>query len=215
MSAAASISISVLPERTKSRLLELVKRHGTMTAQEIAQKLEISVPAARRHLCDLQDQGLIESRTERPAGRGRPQHVFVLSDLGETAFPKTYSSLCVDVLRQVEAVFGSGAVMKIFEGRNVDLAQHLHAKLPKHVPLEMRLEILTSHLSQLGFDAVIEADGEHLYLVQRNCPNLTVAKQFKELCHAELELYSSILEQPIQREKTIACGQGVCRYRIS
>lgn len=215
MTAAASISISVVPERTKSRLLELIKRHGTLTAQEIAQKLEISVPAARRHLCDLQDQGLIESRTERPSGRGRPQHVFALSDLGETAFPKTYSSLCVEVLRQVESLFGSGAVMRIFEGRNADLAAQLHATLPQQYPLEMRLELLTSHLCQLGFDAIIESDGEHLYMIQRNCPNLTVARQFKELCHAELQLYSAILGRAIEREKTIACGQGVCRYRIA
>jgi len=42
-------------ERTKTRLLELVKRHGAQTAQDLAQRLDVSVPAARRHLSDLQE----------------------------------------------------------------------------------------------------------------------------------------------------------------
>lgn len=213
-SARSGVPLPPVPERTKSKLLELVKRCGPMTAQDLACKLEISVPAARRHLFDLQEQALIESRTERPSGRGRPQHVFALTERGEAAFPKTYANLCLDVLKQVQQMFGSDAVLHVLEARNVELTERWREHLPEHLPLTVRLERLTTLLNTLGFDAMVETDGDSLFLVQRNCPNLTVARQHRELCAAELTMYQSVLGTDLCRELTIACGQGTCRYRI-
>lgn len=203
------------PERTKQRLLDLLKRHGTLTAQALASSLAVSVPAARRHLQDLQDQGLIEAHTERPGGRGRPQHVFGLTERGEAAFPKTYSTLCVDVLRHVEGLFGEGAVMQVFDARSAELAGTLRAELPLGLALEERVRWFAARLSGVGFDAVVEPgpDGTW-YLVERNCPNLTVARQYQELCTSELGLFVDVLGVPVLRETRIACGQGGCRYRI-
>ena len=202
------------PERTKSRLLELVKRHGPLTAQDLAQRLEVSVPAARRHLGDLQEQELIVCRTERPGGRGRPQHVFTLSDRGEAAFPKTYSTLCVDVLRHIESLFGEGAVLRVLDARNVELAGRLHDELATCESLGERVQALAARLDEQGFDTTVEQEGEVWYLTERNCPNLTVARQYPQLCESELGLYLQVLDVPVRRDRRIACGQAACRYRI-
>lgn len=203
-----------VPERTKVRLLELVRRHGPQTAQDLATRLEVSVPAARRHLGDLQEQGLLQARTERPGGRGRPQHVFSLTEQGEAAFPRTYSGLCVDVMRHVENLFGEGAVLKVLDARNVEIAQRMRAELPDGLPLAERVQRLTVLLTEMGFDPVVEQDGPDLVLTQRNCPNLTVARQYAQLCGAELNLYAELLGASVVRETRIVCGQGACRYRI-
>ncbi|WP_216323301.1 helix-turn-helix transcriptional regulator [Deinococcus aestuarii] len=218
MTAAATLPAAPLPpapERTKQRVLELLKRHGTLTAQALASGLSVTVPAARRHLQDLQEQGLIEARTERPGGRGRPQHVFGLTERGEAAFPKTYSTLCVDVLRHVEGLFGEGAVLQVFDARSAEMAAGLRAELPAGGPLEERVRHLASRLCGAGFDAVVESgpDGAW-YIVERNCPNLTVARQYGELCASELAMFVNVLGVPVTRETRIACGQGACRYRI-
>lgn len=207
-----------LTERTKHKLLDLVKRHGPLTAQDLAARLEVSVPATRRHLGDLQDQGLVEARTERPSGRGRPQHVYALTERGEGAFPKTYSGLCVDVLRHVAALFGEGAVTQVLASRTAEQAQVLGAELPESLPPHLRAEVLARHLSEQGYDAVVdrvvEGGQETLYLVERNCPHLAVARQFPELCAAELTLYEGLLGTAVTRETRISCGQGSCRYRV-
>ncbi|EYB67343.1 transcriptional regulator [Deinococcus phoenicis] len=204
-----------VPERTKHRLLELLKRHGPQTVQDLAAHLGMSVPGARRHLGDLQEQGLIEARTERPGGRGRPQYVFLLTDRGEAAFPKTYSTLCVDVLRHLEALFGEGAVLQVLDARSVELAGRLQADLPATLPLEERLRGLAAWLTEAGFDAVVEGGEDGVwFIVERNCPNLTVARQYPQLCRSELGLFVQVLGLPVTRETRIACGQGSCRYRI-
>ncbi|MFD2609872.1 helix-turn-helix transcriptional regulator [Deinococcus taklimakanensis] len=203
-------------ERTKRRLLDLVKRHGPQTAQDLAARLEISIPAARRHLCDLQEQGLVEARVEKPGGRGRPQHVFALTDRGEAAFPKTYSLLCVDVLRHVQSLYGEGAVLRVLDARNAEIAARLAPELCGSA-LPERLELLAQRLTEMGFDARLERDPVEpgvWFLVQHNCPNLTVARQYQDLCAAELDLYGALLGVPVVRESRIACGQSTCRYRI-
>ncbi|GMA14564.1 transcriptional regulator [Deinococcus metallilatus] len=203
------------PERTKHRLLELLKRHGPQTVQDLAGHLGMSVPGARRHLGDLQEQGLVEARTERPGGRGRPQHVFLLTDRGEAAFPKTYSTLCVDVLRHVQELYGEGAVLQVLDARSAELAGRLQADLPATLPLEERVQRLGTWLMGAGFDAVVEpGEGGAHYIVKRNCPNLTVARQYPELCLSELHMFVEVLGVPVTRETRIACGQGSCRYRI-
>ncbi|MVN85346.1 MarR family transcriptional regulator [Deinococcus sp. HMF7620] len=214
MTATLTLPPPASTERTKTRLLELVKRHGPQTAQDLAARLEVSIPAARRHLCDLQDQGLLESRTERPGGRGRPQHVFALTDRGEAAFPKTYSSLCVDVLRHIEALYGAGAVLEVLGARNTEIAGRLRPELPAAAPLGERVQTLVAHLTEHGFDAAAyEIDGQW-HLIQHNCPNLTVARQYAQLCAAESTLYAELLGVPVARDTRIACGQGTCHYRI-
>ncbi|MCD0157149.1 metalloregulator ArsR/SmtB family transcription factor [Deinococcus sp. 6GRE01] len=203
------------PERTKTRLLELVKRHGAQTAQDLAQGLEISVPAARRHLCDLQEQGLVEARTERPGGRGRPQHVYALTERGEAAFPKTYSSLCVDVLRHIESLFGGEALLKVLDARNAEIAGRFRSELAGDLPLGERVQNLVRRLNEHGFDAsAVQDERGQWTFTQHNCPNLTVARQYSQLCSAEITLYGDLLGVPVTRETRIACGQGSCRYRV-
>ncbi|PTA68129.1 helix-turn-helix transcriptional regulator [Deinococcus arcticus] len=201
-------------ERTKTRLLDLVKRHGPQTAQDLAARLEVSIPAARRHLCDLQEQGLLEARTERPGGRGRPQHVFALTERGEAAFPKTYSSLCVDVLRHIETLYGEGAVLEVLGARNAEIAARLRPEMPLGRPLAERLQALVARLNEHGFEATASREEAGWTLTQHNCPNLTVARHYAQLCAAELSLYTELLQVPVTRETRIACGQGRCHYRV-
>lgn len=199
-------------DRTKMRVLSLLKSRRCTTTQSVAEALDISVPAARKHLSDLVEAGLIEAETQRPGGRGRPQHVYRLSEQGEAQFPKSYASLCVDVLQHLERLFGEGAVMRVMDARRATIASEWSHRLSGE-PRE-RLAQLTELLKASGYDArTYEEDGV-LYLEQGNCPGLDVARRYDELCTAELELYRELLGAPVRRETRIACGAPSCRYRI-
>ncbi|MFC4428006.1 helix-turn-helix transcriptional regulator [Deinococcus navajonensis] len=213
-----------LPERTKTRVLDLIKRHGPQTAQDLAARLDVSIPAARRHLGDLLEQGLLEARIEKPGGRGRPQHVFALTERGEAAFPNTSSGLCVDVLRHLRELFGQGAVLQVLDARNQALGEQLSVELEEAATLGERVERLAVQLTALGFEATshretsLHEDGassEVWVLTQTHCPHLPVARQYQELCASELTLYRDLLGVAVTRDSRIACGQGCCRYRIA
>lgn len=213
---AAELDPGTPPERTKTRLLELLKRHGPQTAQDLAGRLQITSPAARRHLTDLQAQGLVQAQVEKPGGRGRPQHVFGLTEHAEErTFPRTYASLCLDVLESVSELYGRDAADQVLQARSDRLETLLRELLPPEMPLAEKLRHLTGVLTELGFAPHLEREGEHWVLVQGNCPNLQVARHFKVMCGAELAMYAKLLGVPVTREEHLACGQPSCRYRLA
>ncbi len=202
------------PERTKSRLLDAVKDCDCATAQALADKLGVTVPAIRRHLQDLQDAGQLDVRTEKPGGRGRPQHVYVLTEAGEATFPKAYAALCVDVLSHVEQLFGQGAVLQVLDARRLELQNLLALRLSAHHDLGSKLTALAEVLCEHGYAARAYQERGQWYLAQRNCPAPAVAKAFPQLCQAELTLYRNLLGSPVSREARLSCGAAECRYKV-
>lgn len=205
-------------DRTKSRVLGLLKSRRCSTAQSVADALDISVPAARKHLADLEEAGLISSETQKPGGRGRPQFVYNLTALGEAQFPKSYGSLCVDILRHVENLFGQGAVLRVVDARRLELAEQWGAELrsadARGDDLRARAERLTELLNTAGYAARLVDHEGALYLEQGNCPSLDVARSFSALCDSEIALYRDLLGADVTRETRIACGAPACRYRL-
>ena len=203
-----------LNDSPKGRVLYLLRGAGGGTAQDVADALGVTVPAARRHLGDLLEAGLIEARIERQSGRGRPQHIFALTVSGEAVFPKRYAELCGDILQHVQSLYGDGAILEVLSARNVKLME-LWRERVQGSSVAQKLECLVAVLNEIGYQASIEI-GEHgeLYLLEGNCPSLEVAKEFGQLCRAEGELYEQLLGAHVVRDSQISTGASVCRYRV-
>src|SRR3954452_4804858 len=86
-------------------VLDALKRDGEATADELAERLGITVAGARQHLAALVDEELVASReAPRAAGeRGRPRLVYALTTRAEPLFPKAYDELANELLRHVAA----------------------------------------------------------------------------------------------------------------
>lgn len=200
-------------ERSKARLLQTLKRLHTATAQTLAQELQLTVPAVRRHLQDLHAQGLLRQQREKPQGRGRPQHVYCLSEAGEATFPKGYDLLCSDILRHLRELYGAGALLAVLDARRAQLCREFDGCKRARGKAE-RASKLAQHLNQMGYAACVEGEGEQLYLVEYNCPYAAVAREYPEVCRSELELYQDLLDCSLTRETHIVSGAGQCRYRL-
>lgn len=205
--------LRLLNDSTKSRVLHILRGQGGGTARDVADLLEVSVPAVRRHLMDLEADGLLESQVHRPGGRGRPQHVFRVSDKGDSHFPKNYAELCGDILEHIQSLYGAGAVLSVLNERNRKLLELWQPRI--HGDLEGRLNALCDLLNELGCDASIETDGADWLLSQGNCPSLEVSKRFEELCSSESDLYANLLQATVRREARVLEGAVACQYRVS
>jgi predicted ArsR family transcriptional regulator len=199
-------------DSTKSRVLYALRGFGGGTANRVAKTLKISIPAARRHLMDLEADGLLESKVYRQAGRGRPQHVFKVSQAGEAHFPTRYAQLCTDILEHIERLYGSGAVLSVLDSRNTVLLEQWQPRIQGS--LEARLQSLCQILNELGYQASLETHSSGWVLVQSNCPNLDVARAFDAMCSSESVLYQQLLNTTVTREVRVLEGSSACRYVI-
>lgn len=195
-------------ERVAAAILEL----GPSTTAALAEKLELTTAAVRRHLEFLLADGLVEAREHRvygARGRGRPAKEFVLTDAGRRQFEQQYDDLAVEALRFLAETGGDAAITE-FARRRVAGLEDAHARILKREPSLPPTEAMARAMTEMGYAATIRSSPIGEQLCQQHCPVSHVAEEFPQLCEAETELISKVLGSHVQRLATIAHGDDVC-----
>ncbi|HEX4473096.1 MAG TPA: metalloregulator ArsR/SmtB family transcription factor [Nocardioides sp.] len=208
---------------TRERVVRSILVDGPSTAADLADRLDLTAAAVRRHLDHLLAQGALEARDPRPSasrGRGRPAKVFVITEAGRTHFDQQYDDLAVQALRYLAETGGDDAVLE-FARRRVAFIERDYATVVAADPGLSPAEALATVLSGEGYAASVRslpllthgveggvATAEQL--CQQHCPVSHVAHEFPQLCEAETEAIGRVLGRHVQRLATIAHGDGVC-----
>ncbi len=203
-------------ESTRDRVARSILTNGPSSAAVLAERLELTPAAVRRHLDHLLEEGLVESREERvygPRGRGRPAKVFVLTDTGRHAFHQAYDDLAATALRFIAESGGDEAVAE-FARRRVAEVEQRYRELVDAAPEDEKAQVLAQALTVDGYAASTAKAAHGEQLCQHHCPVAHVAEQFPQLCEAETEVFARLLGKHVQRLATIAHGDGVCTTHI-
>ena len=197
----------------RGEVLVELKRAQPMTAKELADRFNVSANAIRRHLKELEAEGLlVYSREQR--GNGAPTYTYRLNENGEQLFPTQYGAALTDVLTYVAQTNGRDAVREMFAERFRGHAERLKADLDD-ATIEERVEAVVDFLNQQGFMAAWTVEGNELRLAEHNCAIREVAEQFPEICQAEVEFLRDVLQSDIQRNSYIPDGCNACQYSIT
>lgn len=97
---------------SKEDILNYLAKQGQATAQELAEHLNISPQATRRHLKDLEVDELIEHHAVQ-VGMGRPQHRYQLSQKGRDRLPEGYGDFALSLLDTLAETVGKDQVGSI------------------------------------------------------------------------------------------------------
>src|SRR5687768_14062078 len=98
---------------TRERVVRSILVDGASTAAALAERLDLTPAAVRRHLDALLEEGMIAARDPRSGttrGRGRPAKVFALTEAGRDHFDQQYDDLAVQALRFLAETGGDEAV---------------------------------------------------------------------------------------------------------
>ncbi|TYL56030.1 helix-turn-helix domain-containing protein [Nocardioides sp. BGMRC 2183] len=205
---------------TRERVARSILVNGPSTAAALAERLDLTPAAVRRHLDQMLADGIVEPRDPRPTGnrgRGRPAKAFALTERGRDGFEAQYDDLATAALRFLADTAGDKAVQAFAEQR----AAFIEERFPKVAaanPDATPAEVLAQVFSEEGYAAsvrelplVSNASGQPAeQLCQQHCPVSHVAHEFPQLCEAETAAISRVLGTHVQRLATIAHGDGVC-----
>ncbi|HZD00868.1 MAG TPA: metalloregulator ArsR/SmtB family transcription factor [Actinomycetes bacterium] len=192
---------------TRERILVLLRRHGRLSAPQLADLLELTPVGVRRHLALLERDGLVTARIEKPK-RGRPTAVYRLTDAGLETFPRHYDELAREALAFVKR-HDASLLSQFLAWRNERLAAS-YAKRVDRATLSERAEALADVLSEQGFMAEVEPAPGGLRLCQHNCTVEHLATELPDLCASEAKLFERLLGSPVEREATIVDGGVRC-----
>jgi predicted ArsR family transcriptional regulator len=197
---------------TRERVARTILELGPSTAAALAERLDLTPAAVRRHLDHMISEGAVEAREPRvygARGRGRPARVFAITEAGRDKFDQQYDDLAVDALRFLEETGGDAAVMA-FARKRVAGIEDRYDEIAAAEPGLEASEALARALTQGGYAASVRQGPVGEQLCQQHCPVSHVAHEFPQLCEAETEVISKVLGRHVQRLATIAHGDGVC-----
>jgi predicted ArsR family transcriptional regulator len=218
---------AVTERGTRGQVARLILELGPSTAATLGGRLGLTPAAIRRHLDNLINEGLIETRTARTygnRGRGRPAKLFVITDAGRSAFEHAYDDLATGALRFIAQTSGTEAVAEFARRQVSELERRYAPIVATSEDLTSRVQALAEALSADGYAAsagpapaigTLGATGNGEQICQHHCPVAHVAAEFPQLCEAETEAFGRLLGTPVQRLATIAHGDGICTTHVT
>ena len=202
-----------MPESRRQILLAL-KERGGLTADVLAEMLQISAVAVRRHLDNLKHSGLIEYRELRQ-GMGRPSFIYSLTEKTDHIFPRNYEELAQEVIDTIRDLYGQDAVDAIFDKR-FEKIKEIYKKQIDGQTLEERIAQLAQLRQQDGYMAIWQDNDDGTFIMtERNCPIQSVAAGSCEACAQDLQLFVELLDADVSREDHLMQGDDSCSYQIS
>jgi DeoR family suf operon transcriptional repressor len=189
-----------------------LKKGQPLTAKELAEQFGVTPNALRRHLKELEGEGVVRYRRE-VRGVGGPVYAYSLTETGERLFPRSYDVVLGEALELVRSQFGVDGVVELFRRRWQEIADQARPELSK-LPLQERAERLAALLTSLGYMAE-SVPGEPTTLVEHNCTIRAVVERFPEVCAAEQRFIQEVLGVEVTRQAHIAKGANCCEYCLS
>lgn len=195
----------------RGEVLVALKKAQPLTAKELGARFGVTTNALRRHLKELETQGMVRY-TREVHGVGGPVFAYSLTELGEHIFPHGYDAALNEVLGMVRQSYGSDAIVELFRKRWQALAEQAKPELAQ-LPMNERAHRLAELLSSLGYMAEATDEGGSL-LREYNCAIRSVVVRFPEICVAEEHFIEEVLGAQVKRRAHIAAGANCCEYCI-
>ncbi|HEY9828849.1 MAG TPA: iron-sulfur cluster biosynthesis transcriptional regulator SufR [Stenomitos sp.] len=205
---------------TKQDILQQLLKRGQSTALELSDCLEISPQAIRRHLKDLETEGLIEFQSTQ-SGLGRPQHVYTLSREGRDRFPNRHDNFAIDLLDTLAETVGPDGMQSIlrqqWHRKALEYQQALNGTLAERVAGLVRLRQAEGYMAEYypmpeGTDPTTATQ---FILTEYHCAISHVAESFPSVCGHELEMFAAALQDcQVERTHWIVNGEHRCGYLI-
>ena len=203
---------------TKQNILQELLKLGQASASELAKSLAISSQAIRRHLGELETEGLIIHAAIQK-GMGRPQHYYELSQQGRSLFPHRYGEFAVDFLDTLAETVGKEKITNVLEKQWQKKAQAYRDRIGGGT-INERVAKLVKLRQEEGYMAELHqttAENNKLEFIfaEYNCAISEVAESYPSVCGHELEMFSAILPDcTVERTHWINEGEHRCGYLI-
>lgn len=203
-------------DSSREAILELL-RTRPRTAPALADAVDISGTAIRKHLDRLTREGLVQEAGER-RGRGRPATLYGLTEAGEARFRENRDQVLHSVFAALHAGADETRVRTLLRDAGTRLAQRmLHDRTPdEDSPLALvdPLETALGLLRELGGRESVRQTGDGAEIIGFVCPLAEYARDYPAVCEFVAGFTEEIVGAPVE-DRCPHTGEPVCVLSVS
>jgi predicted ArsR family transcriptional regulator len=214
-----------------TRVLELLRQHGAMTVNQVAQATSVTPTAVRQRLARLMSQGLVERHVPRhggpPAGegegegqqrgtsgRGRPSHWYVLTELARRQVGSNFADLAMVLWREIRAVKDLEVRRGLLQRIAVALAGMYRGEI-HGATLAARMQALKELFARRRVPLEVEPGAHAPVLTVVDCPYPELAEEDRGICAVERMLFAELLQSPLRLSQCRLEGHGCCQFETN
>lgn len=211
-----------------SVLVELLRTNGATGVGDLASALRVTATAVRQRLERLMREGVVSREIvgnpssgggNGPRRRGRPSHVYRLTDKGVRTGGDNFRDLAAVLWREIRRVEAPevrrgllsrvGAAMAGLYGEQVSVG-----------PVAERLERMVGILRERDITCAVDyssgdTGGQLAVLTNHVCPYPEIAELDRGICAAERVMLQELLGTPVTLSACRLDGADCCRFAIS
>lgn len=178
---------------------------------ELAQQVEVTPTAIRQRLMRLMAQGLVERDAVRN-GRGRPKHLYRLTDKGFRLTGSNFADLALALWREIGLV-GSEQRRQEMVRRIAGALAAEYATQVRGSTMEERMRSLGELLAQRRIPVSVNDFAHQLVMTAHACPYPKLAEQDRRVCAMEEMLFSELLGKEVELVRCRLDGGSDCCFQ--
>lgn len=199
-------------QSTRWGILEILKRKGQSSVDDLATALELTPMGIRQHLMILQRDGLVEANEVRRK-TGRPHYVFTLTENADELFPRNYNTLLDMLIAEIKADLGTAELERLF-GKLADRVIEATKNRVAGKDFEDRVVETAKILEEHGSLSEWSKTNGGYFIKEFNCPYHTVAHKHPELCAISKRIISHLVGADAERTECLLNGSISCTYLV-
>lgn len=197
-------------DHSDNDFLSELHRLGQGTIQEIGQEIGVTATAIRQRLTRLQAQGLVERDLVR-VGRGRPHHVYRVTEKGVRHLGDNYGDLALIMWREIQKIT-DGSLRETLTNQ-IRTALVARLGLVNGATIHERLHRLRDNLVERGYDVEVQSRDDALPILRENaCPYQELADSDRSICHLEQEVFEQVLGTSVKLSQCCLDGHQCCEF---
>ncbi len=203
--------MSATSTHSDADVLDLLRSTGPMSVSDLAQVLEVTPTAVRQRLMRMMAQALIQRDTIRH-GRGRPRHLYHLTDEGVRLTGSNFTDLALALWRAI-ATIEDHAVRSEMIARVAKVLAEKYADQIQGETTAQRMRSVGELLAKRRIPvSVDDSDGQPV-MTAHACPYPSLAEQDRGICQMEKQLFSELLAHDIELTQCRLDGGKGCRFQ--
>ena len=219
------MSTSGLPadcRRSDTALIEMLRVEGSLGIGDMARGLGVTATAVRQRLDRLMRDGLVDRRQDSPglgsrtAGRGRPAHVYSLTDKGLRSGGDNFRDLSLVLWREIRGIRDPEVRRGLLARVGSAMAGAYRDRMTGETPAQ-RLENVAEIFRERRLSCSVEPEvtGGLPVLTTYSCPYPELAEQDRGICAAERIMLEELVGTDVQLSECRLDGASCCRFTAS